>query len=309
MGSSGGGNGAGGGGATAPLWLQTIHMHWLSFTGSSTLSKSMADCLNDAFATNPYAGLAAFDPDVSLAAIDTAVGELETLIDAMNYHTDFDDVYTNAAAIVDTVIAPETHITALVDAQSTDLMTEYTNKLLPAFNAGYRDLGSIMTSAFSLGRAKILSDVADKVSKFRAELAMQTDMKRSDMINQATSEMLRLFVQKIEFTRTWAALVADTKRIRVAAKADQYTEDKLIDVSGARWNLEAWQYGANLLAASSGGTVTPGKAEGNQMARIIGGGLSGASAGALIGSRVGEGNSGYGALLGGIAGLIGGAMS
>ena len=310
MGSSGGGSG--GGGATAPMWLQEVHWNWLNRKGADTLAYSFATDMVTAHGANPYSGLVAYVPDTYIVAMQNAVTEVEVLVDAMNYHTDFDAVYTNAASIVDTIILPAAHITALVDAHTTDLMSEYTNKLLPAFDAGMRDVGGIHTSAFILGRANILANITDKVATFRAELEMQSDAKRGDLINQATSEMLRLMVQKIEFKRTWAAMTADILRIAIAAKGDQFTENKLITVSSRKWPLEIWQYGSNLMAGATGGTVAPGKAEGNQMARIIGGGLSGASAGALIGSRIGgEGSNSSigGALLGGIAGMLGGSMS
>lgn len=307
MGSSGGGNSAGGGGATASPWLQYIHQEWL-FHPTKPIDKTMTECLNDALASNPLTGLSAYDPDTALAAITSAVSDLKTAVDAMSWHTDFDAVFVAAADIIDTVVSPAAHISEVVTQHTTDLMNEYNNKLLPAFNAGMRDIGGILTSAFVIGRANILSDITDKTSRFQSELTLQAENKRADMITQATSEMLRLFVQKIEFIRTWSALVSDLHRLQIAAKSDQATEDKVIDVSEAKWPLELWQYGGNLLAAVSGGTVAPNKVDGNQMARIIGGGLSGASAGALIGSRIGgESGGGYGAILGGIAGLLAGS--
>jgi hypothetical protein len=133
--------------------------------------------------------------------------------------------------------------------------------------------------------------------------------KQGDLINQAVSEMLRLFIQKVEFTRTYAALVSDTKRIKIAAENDEGLENKAIDVNDAKWALEKFQYGANMLAAIGGGTAQPPKMEGSQMARIIGSGLSGAAAGSMIGSRVdGDSGGGWGAVVGGIGGLLAGAM-
>jgi hypothetical protein len=132
-----------------------------------------------------------------------------------------------------------------------------------------------------------------------------------ELFNQAVSEMLRLGIQRVEYARVYAAMVSDTKRIEIAAFADQQLEDKAIDVMDAKWDLESFQYGANLLASIGGGTAQPSRMEGSQMARIVGGALSGASAGALMGSRVSDSSGGdyggVGALIGGIGGLIAGA--
>ena len=73
------------------------------------------------------------------------------------------------------------------------------------------------------------------------------------------------------------------------------------EVFAAKWPLEVFQYGSNLLAAVSGGTgFTPGPT-GVQSS------LGGAMSGAAIGARISGGSmfgAGAGALLGGIGGYL-----
>lgn len=311
MGSSGGSSGGGGssGSVDYPTYLKEAHQDWLNHTGVDFVSKSIVDVLNEALDNSPFFGLSAYDPASNILTMRNNLDDIKTLVNALDWELDFEDVYAKGVELVDTYINPETRISSVVSAHTNMLESEFNSKIYPLFEAGMRDAGAVMTSAFVIGRAMIADELGSKLDKFAAELRMQAEVKRADMINQAVSEMLRILVQKVELTRAWAAMTIDTERLIIAAYGDQNTEDKAIDVADAKWNLELWQYGANLLAAIGGGTAVPQKMEGNQMARIIGGGLSGASAGALIGSRVG-GEGGYGGLIGagigGIAGLLGG---
>jgi hypothetical protein len=65
-----------------------------------------------------------------------------------------------------------------------------------------------------------------------------------------------------------------------------------------RWDLENYQYGANMLGAISGGTVGVAGGKTNKVASALGGALSGAAAGAVI-----SGGNPVGAAIGGIVGL------
>jgi hypothetical protein len=330
-GGSSGSTGGGGGGSGAisyPTYMQDWHTTWLA---------NVATAMTTAQATSPYTGLSAYNPSVALSVVDAAVSVFRSEAILIDSHTTFDtiagqagdeaddmfaaSVFASMASRVDTYITTSSAASTATSAFSDMLDEEYDGKITPAFEAGMRDINAIMSSAFVIGTSLIATERANKVAKFTSEILLQDHnkrgdyimslmTKRSDLITQAISEMLRLFIQKIEFTRTYAALISDTKRIHIAAMNDQQLEDKAIDVNDAKWDLETFQYGANMLAAIGGGTAQPPKMEGSQMARIIGGGLSGAAAGAMLGSRIGgEGSSlgGWGALIGGIGGMIAGA--
>jgi hypothetical protein len=331
-GSSGGGSpsGGGGGGSGAvsyPAYMQDWHTIQLA---------AVSTCMATAQAASPYAGLSAYNPSANISAVDAAVSTFNSAVGTINDHALYDTIFTQAEAeiddalsdsvissiaeMIDTYISTSAAASTATAAFSDILDEEYSGKITPAFEGGMRDINAVMSSAFVLGASLLATERANKVSKFTSEILLQDHakrgdyimtlvQKRTDLINQAVSEMLRLFIQKIEFTRVYAAMIADTKRIAIAALNDQQLEDKAIDVMDGKWDLETFQYGANLLAAIGGGTAQPSRMEGSQMARIVGGGLSGAAAGALIGSRVasegGGDYAGIGALLGGIGGMIG----
>ena len=201
----------------------------------------------------------------------------------------------------------DTYISARAAAHANILDNELDAKVYPRFEAGMRDINAVMTSAFAIGRAIIETDRNDKVDKFISDMEYQADTKRSDLISAATSETIRLYLQKLEFERVIMAIGIDKARLAIAAQQDYKTEIKAIAADEGRWELECYKYGANLLAGIGGGTTPSVPVDGNKTARIIGTGLSGASAGAIIGSQIaGESGAGWGAMLGGIAGAIAG---
>lgn len=290
-----------------PTYMQTVHSYWLDGTAGAG-SGGLVQAINSALAANPFTGLVGYDPATDITAMDTAITAFQAIITAMDEHTNYDTLNTNAAAQVDTIYAPATYINARAAAHATTLDSEINSKVYPRFEAGMRDINAVMTSAFTIGKAIIEIDRNDKVDKFIADMEFQADTKRADLIQAATSEMVRLFLQKIEFGRVIMAIWIDEKRLAIAANQDYKTETKAIAGDLGRWPLEAYKYGANMLAGIGGGTTGSVPVDGNKTARIIGSGLSGASAGAMIGNAISPGGegAGWGALVGGLAGAFAG---
>ena len=80
------------------------------------------------------------------------------------------------------------------------------------------------------------------------------------------------------------------------AQSEEADQQLDIDNSDARWDLEVYQYGGNLMASASGGTALPGDA-GKPSKRQSQ--IAGAAAGAAIGTQVYPGiGTGVGAALG-----------
>lgn len=284
--------------SNVPAYLSTDH--------ETLVDNVMTDV---AAASNPYTGLAAYDPDTDLAAMLVAIGVFESEVDDIQWDSVYVEILKLASELVDQYINSDTYIEDRVAIHAGILDTDLATKVYPKFEAGMRDINAIMTTSYTIGRAIIMLDRNDKVDRFAADMEMQMQKDRSTMINQVASELLRMFLQRVEFQRALAALQSDYYRIKIAAKADQATEDKAIDVETAKWAMAKHQYAANVMAALNGGVSTLGQSEGSKTARILGGALSGASAGAMIGAAVfgqDSSGSGYSALLGGILGGLGG---
>lgn len=281
---------------TYPAYMETIHSTWLS---------AVSGLISTAVSNNPFTGLTGYNPSTDITAMEAAITAFQGIVTALDAHVDYDTYNTAAATQVDATYTPATYIAARIIAHGTSLDTELDTKVFPKFEAGMRDIGAVMTSAFAIGRAIISMDRNDKVDKFAADMEFQADSKRSDLIQNATGEMIRMFLQKKEFGRVIMAIILDEKRMAIAANQDYKTETKALAADLGRWPLEAYKYGANMLAGIGGGTTGSVPVDGNKTARIIGSGLSGAAAGAMIGSAIaGDSGGGWGALLGGIGGAI-----
>ena len=279
-----------------PAYMTDTHSTWITALAAKMTTAS------------PYSGLTGYDPATDITAMNSAVTAFQAIITAMDEHVDFDTLHTAAAAQVDAIISPSTYITARVSEHSADLDNETLSKVLPRFEAGMRDVGGIMTSAFAIGRAIIERDAMDKVAKFDADMRFQADNKRADLTQAAVGEMIRLKLQKVEFGRTIAAMILDVKRLAISAQNDYKTETKAIASDNAKWPFEIYKYGANMLASISGATTSSVPMDGSKSARILGTALSGAAAGAMVGASIGSDNgAGYGALIGaGLSSMMGG---
>jgi hypothetical protein len=291
-----------------PGYMQAVHAYWLDGTaGTVGTTSGLTHIINDAVTTNPFTGLTGYDPGTAVTAMAAAITTFQAIITAMNGHTDYDTYQAAAVAQIDATIAPDAYILARVSAHALGLDTEISTKVYPRFESGMRDINAVMSSAFTIGKAIIEMDRNDKVDKFMADLRYQADNKRGDLIQAATSEMIRIYLQKVEFSRAIAALTIDELRLAIAAQQDYKTETKALAADLGRWPLEMYKYGGNMLAGIGGGTTGSVPTDGNKTARIIGSGLSGAAAGAMIGSAIGgDSGGGWGALVGGLAGMLAG---
>ena len=109
-------------------------------------------------------------------------------------------------------------------------------------------------------------------------------------------------ITQAELEKTVAHYTIEANRLRIVAEKEQKDTDNSIAIEDGKWNLEIWQYGANLLAAIGGGTVVPKGSDGPSRNQSV---LGGALAGAAIGGQVG---GGWGALAGGAIGAIAGGI-
>ena len=292
-----------------PGYMQDMHQLWLDgvVVGTAVETGGVALAIKNARTTNPFTGLTGYDPATSITAMAAAITAFQAIVTAMDPHANFDTYHNAAVAQIDATILPDAYILARTQAHAAALDTELNAKVIPRFNAGMRDINAVHTSTFVIGKAIIELDRDDKVDKFMADMRFQADAKRGDLIQNASAEMIRMSLQKIELGRVIMAITIDELRLAIAANSDYKTEVKALAADLARWPLEIYKYGSNLLAGIGGGTTSSVPMDGNKTARIIGSGLSGAIAGAQIGAAISSGGAGYGAILGGIAGALGGS--
>ena len=266
-----------------PSYMQIQHEFWLDGGGTGADdTKGLTLAIKNAITTNPFTGLTGYNPTTDIASMASAIVTFAATVSSMNAHTDFDTYHDAAVAQIDAKIAPDSYILARVQAHASALDSEINAKIIPRFNAGMRDINAVQTSAFVIGRSIIEVDRNEKVDKFMADLRFQADAKRGDLIQAATNEMVRMYLQKLELGRVVGAMTIEQLRLAIAAQSDYKTEIKALAADLGRWPLEVYKYGANMLAAIGGGTTSSVPMDGNKTARIVGAGLSAAIVAASI---------------------------
>lgn len=253
----------------------------------------------------------------------SAIGNVRTEIDdnliesdyvsnqLLQFMQDLGLVITDAETAVDSVI-DDSFIEADTDAFSASMDDQVDNVTLTKFRSGMRDVNAVQSSTFVLGEALILGmkgrDVAQHESAQRVELNKQRNemimttitrnielaklgltyrMSRDQIIITAADQVVKALLSRVEFEKAVAALSVEAKRIHIVAKKEEQQENWSVTENDALWDLEVFQYGANLLAGIGGGTAMQEQKQPSTVQSAIGGALSGAAAGAMIGGPVG----------------------
>jgi hypothetical protein len=286
----GGGGGGSSGRVEYPTYMQTAHGNWLDGGGADTMTSSIVDLMNAALSNSPFSGETAFDPATDTADMITTAEAFETLVGTL-------DSGTGLPALI-TGLLSDTRIDAAVDAFGDDLSSRITTEVYPRFEGGMRDINAVMSSAFVIGKANIENQRLREVAKFSADMRARARM----------DDAIRVVGLRLEYEKAVAQIMIEARRIKIVAQKEEVDKNLIIDEADAKWDMEVYQYGANVLASISGGTDSPSLTKRNPTVSAIGGALSGAASGAMAGSMI---MPGYGTAIGAIAGAalgIGAAM-
>ncbi len=291
MGSSGSGSSGGGGSSGAvsyPAYMQAVHGDWLNNNGVDSITQSITDTMNAAFGNSPWTAAAAYNPDADIVDLLASPNALQTLVTLLSSGTTLDNLI---AGVLD-----ETRILTSIAAFTADLDARLVAEILPRFEAGMRDINAVTSSAFAIGRALIEENQDRQVAKYDADLRMKV----------FSDDALRVIALKLEYQKAAAQMVAEAYRVKIVAKKEEMDVNIKIEESDALWDLEVFQYGANLLAGIGGGTNSPNTKRPSQSQSMIGGALSGAAAGAMVGATAGVPwlGAGIGAVLGAASSLL-----
>ena len=312
MGGSGGGAS---GKVTYPDHVTTAHSDWIDDSGSDKATTSVVASINTAQATSPYSGINAYDPAAALA---DAVSFLVTYDE---FATALDSAAVSAELSVAEVVAAISALSVLNEMDSTiaGSVSAYTSimdadiesTVLPRFRAGMRDINAVVSSAFVIGEALIEEGRDRDVAKYQADLrtsltqlrtTLTADMDKARVASKMSmlgmsNDLIRL---KGEMLKISGQTHVEFDRISIVANQEQINKNVELDAKDALWDLETWQYAANVLAAPGGGTSIPTAAKGNEFKSALGGAMSGAAAGSAFGPWGTVG----GAVVGGLAGYL-----
>jgi len=308
----GGGSSGGGGGSSGkvdyPGYMKTFHGQVLDHNGTDTPTLSVVDAMNAAFGNSPYAAETAYDPDVEVAAILTASGDLDDLVDLLSQGTGLDTLVTSIlddSRVADAIADFDDVITDLTNQANADLVSAVTVNQIPKFEAGMRDIGAVVSSAFPIGKSIIDKAVVDQTAKVAGELRLQQAKFAAGMHTSMFSETaLAVIKLKLQYQYQLSALTIEANRLKIVAKKEEADVNlKIVEVDGL-WDLEVFKFGSNVLGSIAGTAVNQGEGlrTGSRVGSMIGGALSGAAAGGLAGGPVG-------AVVGGVLGFASGLLS
>lgn len=307
------GGGSSSGAVSYPAYVQLVHGLLLDDGGIDIPDNSVIDAINTAWNNSPFTASSAFNPDAELVIAFNAVTALNTLVDGLSYTGDYITAYNAALALIpeESSSIDLTEINDDIIAYDALLTDQLETQVLPVFRAGMLNIGAVNNSAFVIGEALLRAFKLRDVSKYGTELhtKLVTQQKeieanhriqRGNLVRIATTTMISALLKRSDLEREVTALTLEAKRIHIIAKKEQLAEEADFTEKDALWNLQLFQFAANLLASPSGGvgstSRTPSKA-----ASALAGALGGAAAGAAVGTALG--GAGYGTAIGAAVGL------
>lgn len=148
--------------------------------------------------------------------------------------------------------------------------------------------------------AKVKAEVLGKLITHRNEVRGQLTLQRNLLIDSHMGKALIHTSEYLKCLQSLAVLNIEANRIAIVANKEENDMNIEIEAKEELWDFELLQYAGNMLAAVSGGTVSPKTPSTGQSA--LGGAMSGAAVGAQVGG-------GYGAIIGAIIGGIGGLLA
>jgi hypothetical protein len=117
-------------------------------------------------------------------------------------------------------------------------------------------------------------------------------------------------MHRIGWEESYSRAIVEAMRIKIVAKKEEADQNAVIDEEDAKWDLEVFQYGSNVMAAISGGTSMGSMKGTSKAASVLGGAMTGAAGGAMVaGATYGSAAGPYGAAIGAVLGAAVGLLS
>lgn len=332
MGGSGGGSS---GKVDYPNYMKAAHQNWLGFDGAGSSDDvvfSVTDTMAAALGNSPYTAMIAYNPDAALAVTDARLttlaansfaaifsGGLGVIIPSgapFSPTVDFASFITTIKSEVISNLYSTTEVDADIAAFSALLDAQFDSSVLPRFRRGMQDINAVMSSAYVIGAALLEEGRTKEITKYGTALRLQNYKDRNTLVMEAVLKLLqnkvqaltsdadlayRMAVSDLEFRRAVVGMYHEANRTKIIAKKEEVESNSELSGMDAKWDLEVYQYGSNVLAAIGGGTGISSSGKPSKAASALGGAMSGASIGAVAGP--------YGAAIGAVIGGIAGYMS
>ena len=266
----------GGGGGSSPISMTYVMYAPYVEARHSAFLNSMFSYRVAACATNPFEVYTPIMVDNAFFGAGYALSSFPSLYDMYGKFMaglDIEALWTQEyndtldSAVMNNLVAAEG---ALLD-------DELESTSIPRFQAGMRDINSVISSSYAVGRS-ILEDSRTKlVEKFSAELKYKLipiAQERWKTHLDWNQQVVKVYMEVIKFY--------------LLAKTDQDEINYAMAAKKALWPFTVLDFERAGLGALQGATVTAkeGVAGASTASKVLSGALSGAAMGAMIGSNV-----------------------
>lgn len=293
----GGGKGGGGGGDSssevrfAP-YVEGYHADFLA-----TVNAHRVASLAGADAGSPFASYVDLDISPAFFGIGYTLASFPALYDMYGKFMAGLDVEALFSQIfADTVNG--TVIDDLVASEGVDLSDDIIATASPRFVTGMRDINSVMSSTFVVGKAMMETARTKALSAFSAKT-------RYTLVPIAADR----WKTHLEWNKGVVMSYAEIIKLYILAKTDEDKVNYEMEAKNHLWPFTVLEYERAALGALQGAQNSKTEVAGASTAsRAIGGALVGAAGGAMIGAEIGAIGGPWGAAIGGVLGLASGLL-
>ncbi len=266
MGSSGGSSGGGDSQTTIRYasYVESQHSTFLA-----TVASNRAAVVND----SPFADYTDIEIETSFFGAGLLISSFESLYSVYGRFMlglDLNTLWTQVFA--DTVNSAE--VRNLVVAENALVEDDIETTAIPRLQTGMRDLNSVMSSTFVIGKAIIEDAKVKTMAKFSADLKYR-------LIPIASSR----WTTTLEWNKNIVGVYAELMKFYFATKIDVDEVNYAMASKDKLWPFSVLDFERAALGALQGATVSKTDVAGASTAsKVIGGALSGAAMGAMVGS-------------------------
>jgi hypothetical protein len=289
----GGGGGGGGDTETTVRYAPYVEAHHQTFLDE------IASQVAIALPNSPFAGYTPIDYLCGFFGVGYTLCSFPSLYDMYGKFMaglDIDALYTQI--LEDSINNPA--IDNLVSDHASELSDDIIQNASPRFVTGMRDINSVVSSSFIVGKAMMETARTKSIAKYDASL-------RFAMLPIASQR----WSDHLKWNKDVVSVYAEFLKFYFSSAMDLDNHNYSVTTKDALWPFTVLEYQRAALGAMQGASNSKSDVAGaSTTGKVIGGALSGAVGGAMIGASYGSAVPGYGTLIGaGIGAVVGGAAA
>jgi hypothetical protein len=250
--------------------------------------------------------------DQAKATIDTLIDDTYINADVVAYADTLDDQVDNVtipkfqrglqdinAVQSSAFVLGEALIYGMRDRDVAKFLSELRMKLNLQRNELITNSAAEMIKSL-LQRVEFERAVVEATIKYNS-MHVTTELTINEMFLKSASQMLQDYMTKVDFEKAVAHYSIEHNRMAIVAEVDYNKQDIELDELDARWDLNTFAFGSNVMGSIAGAATNQGEPQKSQAASALGGALSGAAAGYKVGGGYG---AAAGAILGGLSAYL-----